>query len=275
MTILSSSDESYTLTAAASIVIDEEDVASSWASKHITSSPSLKWIVGKYVEADNANRNGQYWTLEDLRMNAVTINHAPMNIGHNKQNPVGTYVAAEMIYPSEAGQNAFIETAAAMWRRTFPAEFGVVNKAFREGSLFQSMECYADTVTCVGSEAACGNTYPYKGPYSDTYCDHIRLRQSAHQFNNTTFTGGGLIVPPNRPGWANAEIEDVAQITEGEGAEEVYNQVAKEAPHLSPSQWESIMQIIQLKDAARSNNSEDAETAGRLLGIAVASALYS
>lgn len=273
MTILTATDNAYILTSKAIIVEDEQDIASTWASKHIYHNPALKWIVGNYVEADRANRNGQYWSLDDLRMKGSTVNYAPMNIGHNKRKPVGAYVASEMIYPTSAEENPYIETVAAMWRSLFPEQYASIQEAYEEGSLFQSMECVADSVTCVGTDDACGNTFDYVGPFSPTYCEHIQNHSAAKQFDNPTFTGGGLIIPPDKPGWHNAEIQEVAQFTETEAAAQVYEQVSDEAPELEPEKWEALMQMIVLEEASKSSNDEEAQAAGRLLGIAIASTL--
>lgn len=274
MTIVSANDTTYTFTAAAIIIDDEKDVASAWASEYIKFNPSLKWIVGNYVEADNANSNGQYWSLDDLRLKGATVNHSPMNIGHESSSIVGTYVASEMIYPASATGHAYIETVAAMWKFYFPKEYEKIQKAFDEGSLFQSMECIADSVTCVGTEEACGQTFAYSGPWGG-YCEHISDGTAYRQLNNPTFVGGGLIIPPLEPGWKRAEINEVSKITSNAVAEEVYEKVSQENPGLEPEQWESLMQMIMLHDAQRSSNLEEAERAGRLLGVATRATLNS
>lgn len=267
-------DDSYVFTAQAHIVDTEKDTASAWATEHIQHNPSLKWIVGNYVEADNANDNGQYWTLDDLRLKGATVNHSPMNMAHDAAQIVGTYVASEMIYPSSASQPPYIETLAAMWKYYFPEQYDKIEEAFAEGTLFQSMECIADTVTCVGTEAACNQTFAYTGPWGG-YCDHIASGESYRQLNNPTFVGGGLIIPPIQPGWKNAEINDVSKLTENAHGEAVYSQVEQEAPELDPKTLESIMQILVLQEASKSSNLEKARRAGRLLGVSLAATLNS
>lgn len=102
MTVLTEGNNSFFLSSQAILIENDRDVASDWASKHITNNKSIKWVLGKYVEANNANSNGQYWQLNDLRMSQPTIQHSPMNIGHRPHNIVGTFVASEMIYPTGA-----------------------------------------------------------------------------------------------------------------------------------------------------------------------------
>ena len=274
MTILTSNDKTYTFTTEAVLIDDKKDTASAWASKYIRHNPALKWIVGNYVEADNANSNGQYWTLDDLILKGATVDHAPMNMGHEAHSIVGTYVASEMIYPTQANVHPYIETVSAMWRYYFPEAYAKIEEAYQEGTLFQSMECIADSITCVGTEQACGATFAYQGPYGN-YCEHINEGTAYRQLDNPHFVGGGLIIPPLAPGWKNAEINEVSELVNDNEGEKVYAEVATEAPHLQPAQWESLMQMIVLNETTLSSNTEDAKKAGRLLGIAKAAILNS
>lgn len=275
MTISTCIDDVLILTTGSTTLIDDEvDTASKWASKHIFNHPAYKWVVGNYVEADNANRNGQYWSLDDLRINHVSVRHAPMNVGHNYYKPIGTYVASEIVYPTDNSSKAFIETAAVIWKARFPEIAGALTKAFAEGSLSQSMECVAESITCVGDEA-CGETFVYDGPFSRTYCDHIQSRKTNRQFNNPLFMGGGLLLPPDKPGWSGADMTEMAELLETPEAESIVAQAetSEEAAGYDPEKWESLMHMLVLKHLARSDNGERASKAGRLLGLAVASNL--
>ncbi len=280
MTILSNSELSYTLTSQAYVLDMDKDVASAWANELIYRNPALKWIVGNYVEADNSNSNSQYWTLEDLSLKGATVNHGPMNIAHVANDIVGTYVGSELLHPMDAAGNAYIETVAAMWKYYFPKETHIVESAHADGTLFQSMECVSDTVTCVphskadadvAASPACGQTFPYTGPYGD-YCEHIAEHTAARQFDNPHFLGGGLIIPPLKPGWRNAEIQEISALMNTEMAESVQEQVAIEASHLDESQQEALAQEIVLEDmlTAEDSNKERAEKAGHLLGVLAA-----
>ena len=73
MTTLIEGKNSFFLNSPAIIIDEGKDVASNWASEHIVANTAIKWILAKYVEADNANSNGQYWTLDDLRLSKPTI----------------------------------------------------------------------------------------------------------------------------------------------------------------------------------------------------------
>ena len=59
MTILTEGQESFYLTVPAAVLDTSRDMAS-WASKHVVENANYKWILARYVEADNANSNGQY-----------------------------------------------------------------------------------------------------------------------------------------------------------------------------------------------------------------------
>jgi hypothetical protein len=274
MTILSASDSSDILTAPAWLVDEDYDTASTWASKYIKTSPYLKWIVGNYVEADSANRNNQYWTLDDLKLSHVSVHNAPMSLAHGTH-PIGTYVASELIFPIDAAQHPFVESLSTMWKYRYPDQFKLVEESFRNGTLYQSMECVADSITCVGTDVACNETFEYKGPFSDTYCEHIKSRAAYRQFNNTSFTGGALIIPPDRPGWKGADIKEVASLINSDVADDIYGQVAAESPSLNSSQWESLMQMIVLHGASKAVDQTTSSTAGRLIGIQMSAMFYS
>lgn len=240
MTILTEGENSFFISGQAIMVDTDRDLASEWASRHIVNNPALKWIVAKYVEANNANSNGQYWSLEDLRMNQMSIHHSPMNMGHRANEIVGTFVASEMIYPAHEDQNPYIETVGAFWKYYFPNELAIVEMAYNAGALWTSMECVSESVTCVGPEG-CGQTFPYQGPHSDTYCEHIQEGRAYRQLDNPHFLAGALIYPPDRPGWKSADVKEFAGSVPDEEKDRILAAVAAESPHLSAAEWEQTM----------------------------------
>lgn len=245
MTILTEGKDSYFMTAPALLIEDSIDTAS-WASKYVTKSKHIKWVLGKYVEADNANNNGQYWEYADLRMAQPTITYSAMNVDHRGPN-VGTWVATEMMHPTDNDNviNPYIEALGAFWKLKFPNQLKDIEAAYEAGNLYISMECNAETVTCVGSDVACGQTFPYDGPASPTYCSHIQSRAAARQLNHSTFIGGALIVPPNKPGWRSANVKDLAGLTTDDEKNKILVDIADAAPGQSPAQWERTMWAIQ------------------------------
>ena len=258
MTVLVQGTNSYFLGTQATLIEDDRDIASAWASKHIIKNDHIKWVVGKYVEADNANYNGQLWTLKDLQMKRPTILHAPMNVNHAAHKIVGTFPAAEMMYPldDEAQvQNPYIEVLGAFWKFYFPDELSKVNRAFQEGELFLSMECVSKTVTCAGDDS-CGQTFAYMGPRSETYCADLQ-NGGVRQLDDPNFLAGALIIPPVKPGWGGASVNEISTLIEENlaQAERVYAELSEQMPHLDSSKWEHMM-VQLLQRAAQSEAQE-------------------
>lgn len=250
MTTLIRGENSYFLGAQAFVLNDaemEREISSEWASKHVNKNPAIKWILGRFVEADNPNRNSQAWTLEDLRLKQPTINHAPMNMVHQARNIVGAFVATEMLYPltEKAGESVahpHIEALGAFWRYYFPNEFQAVQAAHDEGSLFFSQECISENIRFEDSETGKTETFAYDGPVSKSYGDWNENRSAIKWLDNPHFLGGALILPPVRPGWANAHIKTLSQYMDENSdlAHEVFQSVSAQAPHLSGDQIEGI-----------------------------------
>lgn len=248
MTIMTESATSTFLTTTATLIEDDRDMASTWASKHIITNPNYKWVVGNYVESDNANSNGQYWQYDDLRMSQPTISHSPMNVDHHQHDIVGTWVASEMLMPTDNSSiiNPYIETVGVFWKYYFPDVLKDVENAFKTGQLFISMECVAESITCVG-EHGCGETFAYKGPASPTYCGHILDRSAHRQLNKSNFLAGALIMPGNRPGWKSADVKELSALTSDEQKDKILHDIARTIPHGSPSDWERAMWAIQMQ----------------------------
>lgn len=267
MTIITHGRKSVFLTTRPMLLDDSKDIADSWASKHIAPNPALKWIIGKYCEADNANQNGQYWSLEDLRLKQPTIHHAPMNVNHVPHKIVGTYVASEMMYPKaddadDGGAHPYIETVSAFWKAYFPETLEEVEKAYNEGTLFQSMECVAETVTCM---EGCGQTFEYAGSRSESYCSHIN-QGGVKALNKPHFMAGALIIPPTRPGWRGASVQEISELigSQADEAERIMAHLEKQAPDLAVTQWESAM-VELLKQSQLSSPLPSPKTVGRVV----------
>jgi hypothetical protein len=147
MTVVIEGKNSFFLGDRAELLPTDRDLA--WAEQYVKPNPALKYVLGRYVEADRANHNRQYWALNDLLMSQPSIQHAPMNLLHAPRSAVGTFIASEMMYPvaGETQENAFeydnpyIEALGAFWTYYFPQEFKLVEAAHASGNLFFSMEC--------------------------------------------------------------------------------------------------------------------------------------
>lgn len=252
--------DAYYLGSRAYLIDEDRDTASEWALNHITPNPAIKWVLGRYAEADQPNNNNQMWALEDLRMAQPSIQHAPMNMVHQPRNIVGAFVATEMMYPTQDAAsgpaNPYIEALGAFWRYYFPDVFEVVQRAHDEGSLFFSMECVAETVTFLSPEGA-SETFPYKGPVSGTYGDWGKNPENIRQLNKPHFMAGALIIPPLKPGWFGAEIKELAKYVEehAEIAQEVYDDIQGQSPEISAADCERITLELLAKGLDSADNS--------------------
>jgi hypothetical protein len=255
MTILFEGKDRFVFSAAAKILQDDREVAAEWAGKHVRKNPALKWIVGKYVEADRANSNNQFWSFADLRMAQPSVDYAPLNILHRPKHIVGSFVATEMVYPNAEGAaeqqgHPYIEALAAFWKLYFPEEFQIVEAAHNAGSLYFSMECVSQSVTCAG-ESGCGKEFAYAGPKSPSYCEHLNHSVSIKQLNQPHFLAGALIVPPERPGWKGAEVKEISRIVDANAdlVEQIYKDLASSGAE--EEEFESLMlEHLKVADVA-------------------------
>lgn len=249
MTIIHETEDRILLIEQAIVVSDDMDVAS-WASRHMYANPGIKWIVGNYAEADEANRNGTMFGMDDFKEAQQTVAFSPMNIDHQQNRIVGTWIASEMIYPKSDQadsrmNNPYLQVLGAYWKKKFPDTLKRVEAAFDAGMLAISMEAVGESVTCAG-ETGCGSTFPYKGPFHPSYCEHINSRASAKQVNKPQFRGGALILPPNRPGWAKASVEDMAHDVSDENLQELAEQVETTFPQLDAAERDKLALRLQL-----------------------------
>jgi hypothetical protein len=250
MTILTEGQDSFFLTAPAILFDEDREVASSWASPYINNNKHIKWVLGKYVEADSANSNGQFWTYDDLQVSQFTINHSPMNMDHHRDEIVGAWTASEMMFPTDNGPatNPWIETLGAFWKWYFPNELKEVQRAYDKGQLWVSMESISESITC-GGDRGCGETYAYAGPNSDSYCAHIQERSAYRQLNKPEFLGGALIIGTRgtRPGWKAADVKELSKLTTDETKDKILADIAKTSPELDSQEREALMWRIQMQ----------------------------
>lgn len=247
----------------------EQEREFAWAEKHVVKNRSMAWVLGKYVEADNANDNGQIFALDELADAQKTLVNAPLNLLHRPHYILGSFVASEMLYPTgEAGDAAgqdhpYVEALAAMWRYYFPEEYLTLEKAHAEGTLFFSMECVPETLRCAGG---CEQEYAYDGRTSPTYCAHLNTPGAKKSLIKPHFTGGALIIPPVRPGWKKADITELSSLLSERAveAETAYNAISTEFAHLESSQWEQMMlTLLDFAESAREFTPAEREAQAR------------
>lgn len=99
-----------------------------------------------------------------------------------------------------------IVSNAVMWKFLFPDETRAVEHAAATNGLYLSMECLSREVACMGDHG-CGASFSYEDYNSKRTCAHLREKSSIRRFVDPQFLGAALIVPPVRPGWANANVE--------------------------------------------------------------------
>lgn len=235
------------------VLPDDHEVA--WAEKHVRVDPDLGWILGNFVEADNANDNGHYFPLEELQATAGTLINKPLNVLHQGRYVVGSFVANELIGPSgeaagESDDRPILEALATFWRGNFPEEYELVKRAHSEGAAFYSMECIPSEIHCMAD--GCGLKAKYVGRASDTYCDHLSGGRGMKKLIKPHFNAGAIIIPPVRPGWRRADINQLSQMDE-QLMESVYAQLEQEMPHLDSKAWEWTMSqvVLQAKDFSK------------------------
>jgi hypothetical protein len=241
-------------------------------------SPYIRWVAGDFVESGNPNSNGQYWTANDLALGQYTITYSPLNLLHRFKTPVGFFhstrrapstsspsvqwasatttteaqwAVSALTVPGQAtttttpspSEEFRIQFLAGMWTHIFPEEFSVVQAASEQNRLFASMECVGSRLHCMGDKG-CDKQFDYFAV--DTHCAHLRERTSVRHIVDPIFRGGGLIVPPVRPGWKEAratvlEDEMASLISKAESAQAVYRDWVKGGYDLSASEWELLM----------------------------------
>lgn len=213
------------------------------------------WLQGRFVGADKPNRNNAYWSADDLELGQTSVTHGPLNWLHEARHVIGTIAEARYVPASsdalcyEAAASApepHIVASSAIWKWIYPDEGWVVQQASDAGRLWYSMECISEHVQCVG-EASCGAQVEYAKYLQGLGCQHMQERSAVRRFVNPTFLGGAVIVPPVRPGWADA---DAAVMTQAASlAEHAYDSAGR--PDISATEWEQLMaQVVRYAQSA-------------------------
>lgn len=219
----------------------------------IAKNPMLQ-ISGRFVGAEEPNRNNAFWSAGDLELSAARVAKGPLNWLHESRHIIGSITSADYVDPrgqqaadadpAVAQQQPHITATAGIWRWIYPDEAYVVQNASDQNMLWYSMECISNEVACAGANG-CGNTTTYAAYLAGSGCDHIRERSTVRHFKSPTFLGGAVIVPPARPGWASADasVMKTAQVM----AEAAFDQAGK--PDIPASTWEQMIgQIVRFGD---------------------------
>jgi hypothetical protein len=181
--------------------------------KASAANPYNLWVTGRYVEADRPNRNAAYWSTADLEVGQPSVAHGPINWNHQEKEIIGCIAATELVKverqaASDVGSH--IVALAAVWGFIYPERARAVQKASEDQKLWYSMECISREVACLSGD--CGVVLPYRDYMTrqTSRCEHM-LGGAPRRFVDPVFGGGAMIVPPVRPGWANADARVMKQ----------------------------------------------------------------
>ncbi len=218
------------------------DAVASFAGKPDRWRADQALITGRFVQGGVANLNGHEYDPTELVDAHQSIVHTATNIGHDKPTVVGTFIATEVDDGPDAVElgGVIINAAAVYWKRNRPDLWPDVEAAARMGLLFFSKEAVARTITCMDH---CGQTFRYAGPTHPSYCAALQRIGPRARLNQPIFTGGALVVPPQRPGWAHAAVDTIIQAHAAE-ATAVYDAIAARAPDLDAADWERAMAAV-------------------------------
>ncbi len=155
--------------------------------------PNLLWLRGNYVEADNANSNGDEWTAEELTIKSLTPMYCPVTVMHDPTTAVGLIADTRLLTPDkDQVPRARIETSLAIWAHRFPDIAEEIAHNYEQGMLMQSMECQAPYYAC----KECGQTFQTLPGRAEkkNWCEHLAgTRDAGRILGGVTFTGTGLI----------------------------------------------------------------------------------
>lgn len=236
------------------------ELAERWE-KASSGNPFMTWLQGRFVEAEKANRNGAYWSTEDLQFGEMSVRHGPLNWLHEENTVVGVIADNALIHPpaqqyamnSTTGNTTtanftmtnprpYIAAVSAVWRWVQPERAFAIEKAGEDGNLYYSMECIARQMGCVsdGDKTGCDQSFDYIQAMTkpESCCEHIANRSSARRMIDPSFLGGAVIVPPVQPGWADANVELMRQASKL--AEQTHTAAAGE----TDEKWEALMASI-------------------------------
>lgn len=200
------------ITAKASIIADPNDLPRELAFqlKGQRLNPNFMWISGRYVQGEKPNSNGQFWTTEDLKANEYSIRYVPLNVLHEWNRPVGVFVETKLVHREAASGEELlpeIQALSLLWANNFPGVAEAARAAHAKDQLWYSMECIGESKQCL----TCNKTFEWAAA---RVCQHLEESKVApRRLINPTFQGGALIFPPTRPGWKDAEVDEVAAAT--------------------------------------------------------------
>jgi len=213
-------------------------MASDWNEQSMND--SFLWIAGRYVQANKANKNKDYWSYDDIAKGEASIKYTPLNVLHQWEKPVGTFVETKIVHRTQADEAESlpeIQALSVLWVANFPHIAKAAKDAHEAGQLWYSMECTAETTQCL----ECERTFAFRSQAHEV-CEHLANKTAARRWINPTFLGGALIFPPTKPGWTDADVTSVA----AELTDEYANR-GTEAARMDATMWEAMMEELIAK----------------------------
>lgn len=198
------------VTARAHIISDPSELREmAFSVKEERLNPNFLWITGRYAQGDKVNDNGQFWTTDDLKGGEYSVKYTPLNVLHEWDRPVGVFVETKLVHRGGGQEGELlpeIQALSALWAQNFPNIAEAARDAHQAGNLWYSMECIGESKQCL----VCDRTFEWA---AKTFCEHMEASAiSPRRLINPLFQGGALIFPPTRPGWSDADIEEVARV---------------------------------------------------------------
>jgi hypothetical protein len=166
---------------------------------------NIGWLSGKFVEAGKPNLNGAMWLNDELALKSLTPMLMPITVMHDPRTSVGVIADTKLT-------GSVIENALAVWTHRYPEVWAEAEHNAQQGSLAQSMECYAPWYSC----SVCNQQYVKlpNGAEQSSWCAHLRADDSSSSrgwrtLGDVCFTGTGLIFGSRggRPAYAEATLD--------------------------------------------------------------------
>jgi hypothetical protein len=139
------------LTARATVITDPDQMTREVASafKKVGANKHFLWVQGNYVEANQPNGNGAFWTADDLQVGEPTVDHGPVNMLHQERHIIGTITGSQLVREA-ASADAHIVSQSAIWKFLFPGETAAIERASQIGQLYQCVDEKTELLTSDG-----------------------------------------------------------------------------------------------------------------------------
>jgi hypothetical protein len=221
--------------------VDEYAFAS--AVKSQAPNENIGWLSGKYVEGGKPNLNGAMWLNDELALKSLTPMLMPVTVMHDPRTAVGVIADCKLI---SEGSNR-IDNILAVWRHRFSEVWAEAEHNLGQGTLAESMECYAPNYDC----SSCGQQYVKlpNGAEKAAWCEHLRADASSPSrgwriLRDVCFTGTGLIFGTRGglPAYSEATLDyfqnEIAEAHDKSHHDGTYRPTNRSASHMALVQIE-------------------------------------